>query len=1561
MNKLLRSLIVFGILIGNILNAQAQTTNPLIKHIQDLQATVQNRRSYLTDLRPDGNYMLPIGLLKAGDASSKPAILIDEIALYKDYAEMKAYVALLLPGSSNPVYFATVQPVRIGYNGGILGTARMELVEDRKVNVFGDDTYLKIKSGDGSGNSGSYIEFDCKGFSRASLDVEALLSSKLVKENADGTQNLGKTEADRVKARFRMEFADLNDIIASATIEPFQVRGMQRITFEINDAVFDMSDLSNASSVAFPAGYLEDYYTGVSPNLWRGFFLKSLSVKLPQEIEDRSANGRKQILVENLLIDNHGVSGTAAALDLIHLENGNLGGWSYSISRIALSFKANQLISGSMGGGIVLPIQKEATSLSYDAVIDRDLNFGFTVRTDETLEFDVFRATQVELETGSAINVTLIDKKFKASALLHGRMAIGASLTDDEPVPSKENGFHLGNIRFENFNISTTSPYIHSGIFSTSASATLGNFSVTFNTIKLAVTPENIGLRFDMWMSFANSEDAENGFSAGADLSILSKVDVLTGKHIYKYHKTQLNRVFLDINHGAFSLYGDLHFFRKDQVFGSGFKGALTVKMPMKITVSATALFGNVDGFKYWYTDAMANFENGLKVTPAVQITGFSGGLYYRVKQKPTGSVSAIAVVNSQTGLAYLPDPGAGIGIRAGVFFSLIGNPKAFNGNVGLEVSFNKGGGLNRAALRGFAAFMKEPAPDAATHANRAAAVLAGTEPGSVNDAVFAALSTGGGSLTANAIIEYVEDDPALSTSGFLNIEFISKLNVANGLLHGDFRGQAYFSSSTWHIFLGTPLVPNQVSIAGMLNAQAYFMVGKNLPPTREVPAHVQQSIGIYKGISRNTGSLGRGDGFAFGASLDANTGNLNFLIFYGSFSAGMGFDVALKNYGAVSCAGRDGLLGVNGWYANGSAYAYVAGEVGIRVKIFGKRKQLPILALKAGAMMQAKLPNPNWFQGAVGGSYRILGGLIKGKCRFQVTIGQQCEMVGAPEEQESNLRVISEIIPGNKEEEISVTSDIKVVFDVPMGVIHGEDVDGAAVTFYIDAPVFTIKVDGVDIPGSKSWNNEYTTLTFTPTQILPAHKTVDVVVEVTFEQQQGVIQVWDEETETFYERPNMVKYTENGVLHVDRMVSSFKTSDRPMRIMPENVLYSYPINNQQNYYQNESKNGYLVINQRQDYHFDPANNINPVGVLIQPDGSEIPVPLTLNQAERKYSYTFPDLANNSKYQFVIRSANTVVSANPDDEAEVDDKMIIYTLDFRTSKYSTLAEKLAAATKIHIPGRMGGLTLQTDENFEATEVGSSNSLIKAATDMSYVSKASTLNIFKDYPLIPLSGGYTIPAERFAAFLKGTFLSYDSANDYGKLSPGDGSSVSLVQVSSLTYDFSYIAGEYKSYYYRYAGTNPAMYATFVHPTEYWNRLEPNESYPNGYPYYGASGPRSHLNYWSYEGTADSYYDRNRTQFPGYLKPIYTDSNGNELSEPEHVWVSSLGQFQEYYSTKYFYSSEPTEEDKVSLSKILPFIDKKFEDSDLSTVQEDTYIVKYILPGTNITTSTNRVNK
>src|SRR5690606_10858647 len=127
-----------------------------------------------------------------------------------------------------------------------------------------------------------------------------------------------------------------------------------------------------------------------------------------------------------------------------------------------------------------------------------------------------------------------------------------------------------------------------------------------------------------------------------------------------------------------------------------------------------------------------------------------------------------------------------------------------------------------------------------------------------------------------------------------------------------------------------------------------------------------------------------------FGAALSFSTGDLSFLMFYARFDAGVGFDIMLKDYGDTRCAGSSDRIGINGWYANGQAYAYFEGAVGIRVRVFGVRKRIPILELRAAALLQAKLPNPFWMRGMVGGYFSVLGGLVKGQCKFQVTMGNE-------------------------------------------------------------------------------------------------------------------------------------------------------------------------------------------------------------------------------------------------------------------------------------------------------------------------------------------------------------------------------------------------------------------------------------------------------------------------------------------------------------------------------------------------------------------------------------------
>ena len=103
----------------------------------------------------------------------------------------------------------------------------------------------------------------------------------------------------------------------------------------------------------------------------------------------------------------------------------------------------------------------------------------------------------------------------------------------------------------------------------------------------------------------------------------------------------------------------------------------------------------------------------------------------------------------------------------------------------------------------------------------------------------------------------------------------------------------------------------------------------------------------------------------------------------YANFNAGLGFDVMLKDYAQAQCRGRSGTIGMGGWYAMGQTYAYLQGELGVKVKLWLIRIRVPVIKGGAAALLQAGLPDPTFFKGYLGVNLNVLG-LIKGKARFQ-------------------------------------------------------------------------------------------------------------------------------------------------------------------------------------------------------------------------------------------------------------------------------------------------------------------------------------------------------------------------------------------------------------------------------------------------------------------------------------------------------------------------------------------------------------------------------------------------
>jgi hypothetical protein len=221
--------------------------------------------------------------------------------------------------------------------------------------------------------------------------------------------------------------------------------------------------------------------------------------------------------------------------------------------------------------------------------------------------------------------------------------------------------------------------------------------------------------------------------------------------------------------------------------------------------------------------------------------------------------------------------------------------------------------------------------------------------------------------------------------------------------------GQAvlHIEPGNWYFKIGEPASRIQIRLASWLGqVGAYLMMGKNLPPPPTPPANVYAVLGAPS-PTRNS-NIAAGNGFAFGANISMSTGRQTWAIFYGEFSAGGGFDIAVLK--------QQNCTGINGWQAQGQLYAYVTGSVGLYVDIsghlwkpcgpwycyvckwckccyFGYKGNFEILGISAAMLLEAGAANPLWAKGTVRGNYSILGGLVKGSCTYQFSKGTECRI----------------------------------------------------------------------------------------------------------------------------------------------------------------------------------------------------------------------------------------------------------------------------------------------------------------------------------------------------------------------------------------------------------------------------------------------------------------------------------------------------------------------------------------------------------------------------------------
>jgi hypothetical protein len=1142
--------------------------------------------------------MLPIGIKKTIN-KTQYMLGISNAKFTPEYTELTAFVRIIIPqsdslGRPKEIFFGA-NNIKLSHKGGLIGDTKLVLLGDFPLKICGDKALLILKGGmnmkTGVVGDKTYVTIDCNGFKELGITADVEFSRSIIEPVDASNKVIGTTQ--RVTGNFKTTVTNWNDILIDISLPKFQLTSFPGTCFELNKAVIDLSDLRNSDNVVWPENYAKDYLVPGSENLWRGLYVKTLLITLPEQFKFNSSKDRVNFKATDLLIDRMGVSGNFSGNNILDINQGSAGGWAFSVSSINLKFRANALVGGGFGGAIVLPVTDKSKTcpsgsqgeIGYTAIINPiDNEYLLRAEVNNNLCFQVFKAT-AKIDKGSYIELKVKDGKFLPKALLNGSLAIKGSNTPTpeasstpklvadtnvpttnfiyndppkEPVkektetteePAKKETVAFQGITFQNLQFQTVTPVFKADYFgykneaeNDPKSSKVANFPITIHEIAIIADDVSATLKIDLSINLMKDQ-----FNGRTKFNIIGKFDQNDGIQKWKFDRLKFEQISLKADIGGAKFDGYIILMDKDPVFGDGFKGGLKAEFKGGIIVEANAIFGKKDAFRYWYVDAMVD---GLNIPcSAFVIKGFGGGAYYNMKKDGFSSSFTASGAN------YVPDVESGLGIKAMIHFANAAKPDAFWGGAGFEIAFLKTGGIRRISIYGEGHVMQDfgfkvPANSLTKNLEKivtaeskvATAALDKLKESNLTEVaktVYPDEVSGKVGINAFAAIEY---DFVTKT---LHGSFDLYVDAAAGLLKGrasqNRAGWAvlHFAPDKWYIRMGTPTDRLGLKMAiGSIEVEAggYFMLGDDIPASPPPPAIVAQILKLPPNAldymrSENSSALGSGKGFAFGSDFSIKTGDMSFLIFYANFEAGLGFDIMVKDYGDAQCKGT-GQIGINGWYANGQSYAYLQGKLGIQVKILKKRKKITIIEGGAAVILQAKLPNPVWIRGYLGGHYDILGGMVKGSFRFKIELGSECEFIDSTPL--GGLKTIAEINPAEGSKDVNVFTIPQVGFNMPIDKNFIIEEDEGKKTYRLKLDEYTIKKDGIPIIGTLSWNDTKDLVSFNATEVLPQNSKLTLTAKISF--QEIVNGSW-------------VSITEDGQVVTETEVRNFETGTAPISL----------------------------------------------------------------------------------------------------------------------------------------------------------------------------------------------------------------------------------------------------------------------------------------------------------------------------------------------------------------------------------------------------------------------------
>lgn len=929
-----------------------------------------------------------------------------------------------------------------------------------------------------------------------------------------------------------------------------------------------------------------------------GIVFSNLKMRLPDYIK-----GLDNISVESASISSSGFNLNLVKKNILSIDKGSIGGWGFSIDNLEFNIADNIFKTSNIAGKIKIPFfENEIAYGGSPATKDNALNLGITVKIGDNSSTKFLHYFNAEIAKTSKIN---IGNDGKIEAVLDGGVKVDEKSGCDFGFSATFSGFTIGtnyndaepklDLKIGNWGTSTDSNNTWNGF----------GFQIKEFAFKDDTTGDNIELEFSV---SADLQLGEGKFKIAGACKPIFKFDINKKTKEVSNPSFTLGSVMVAGEFSAVKLYGYLTMFDNDEKWGKGIRGDIDCTFPLKLQVKSKVCFGktikNEKNKKYFFADAAFKLPPELGInTGAINIYGFGGAFWWNLEvsgkdfsrdtvsdKNPVSHLKTMgqseATVATSSGIELVPYTGSGsaFGFAADVYFcSSVGGPYMYNGQVGLGLAFEKGSFAN-------------------LNLNGKIRVIG---DGDEDDSKYVSTGKVGIAIT----------DTSFSASAelYVNVLGVTKAVVPLGLRfdwkNGDFAfelGKPYYRPKGCDSEGDTWCIGSEFNIPGVLDInvtlQGYFCAGTllnyDMPP---LPQRVIDLLGSDNSkVKRGkAGTKKESAGIMMGTrySLDFN---FSFGPIYAKFESDIGFDLEIKQSKGQQCADGRKIEGLNGYYCRGQLYAFIAGDVGVKLSFFGKDRKFSLCSVEAGALLRGGFPNPTWFKGAVAVKGEILGGLITFNTSARFTVGSECK----DPDQELDIVIIDEINPGFRkledaekqveEQRPSIYAVLAVTTFVPMNspvqLLSLTDTESDKLETYRftfervelrkaeSRKYVSLSRKYLDemISKNNSKNKSGKSFKVKPADILEANTMYELTI---------VTKVW--QTDENGDPIDPVGIDPNKCVFTD--VVYFKTGELPNHIHKDNIVTAYPTQRQFETFDNSDyydKSGYIAVGHDISYLF---------------------------------------------------------------------------------------------------------------------------------------------------------------------------------------------------------------------------------------------------------------------------------------------------------------------------------------------------------------------------------------